>query len=399
MQSDPILVEADRCVKCGYCLPHCPTYVLTRDEGESPRGRIALLQALASGTLDTPRLHAHLDHCLACRGCERVCPSGVRYGALITAGRALQHKRRGGVRRWVSERLAGLVAGAPSHPRFFKLLELYRDSPLHGLVRRFAPERLALLDGLIPDGPLGFLAGGIHRPLGEPVARVGLFTGCVGQLADRKVLEAAIRVLVRLGVEVRVPVAQVCCGALHHHAGMAVESQSLAARNRDAFGGIPLDAILGVSSGCGAHLAEHAALPVPYVEISRYLDQLRWPDGLELRPLERRVLLHTPCSMRLLPGGGSAAGRLLGRIPCLKVEPLADDGLCCGGAGGYLLTQPQLAERLRAPHLAAIAASGADLLLTSNSGCNLHLAAGIRAAGLQVEVLHPVELLARQMEM
>ncbi len=396
MHTNPILAEADRCVKCGYCLPHCPTYQISHNEGESPRGRIALLQALASGALDTPRLNTHLDHCLACRACERVCPSGVRYGTLIIAGRSLQRQRGSAARRWISTRLAGLVAGAPSFPVLLRLVQIYRDSPLRWLVRRFAPKPLALMDGLLPEGRLGFLPSGEHRPSGrEPVARVGLFTGCVGQLADRPTLEAAIRLLVRMGVEVRVPAEQVCCGALHHHAGMEGESCVRMERNRVAFGEGALDAVVAVSSGCGAHLAEHGALPAEFVEISRYLERLSWPEGLQLRPLELRVLLHTPCSLRLL-AGGDAPLQLLKRIPGLKVEALDDHGLCCGGAGGYLLTQPQIAEQLRAPHLEAVAASGAELLLTSNSGCRLHLTAGIRAAGLKVEVMHPVELLARQ---
>ncbi|HHH38416.1 MAG TPA: (Fe-S)-binding protein [Sedimenticola sp.] len=397
MQPDQILTEADRCVKCGLCLPNCPTYRATLNEGDSPRGRIALIQALAAATLESPRLHRHLDRCLGCRACEESCPSGVRYGLLLDAAREIQRRQGRGLNRHLLELISRLPYSGVSAP----LLALYRHSGLRRLVRRLGGKRLQRLDRLLP----GRTGGGWqpdYRPPDQVLGRVGLFTGCVGRLADRPALDAAIRVLNRLGLEVVVPPGQGCCGALHQHNGMPGRALTLAAGNRRAFNGRELEAVLYLASGCGAQLHDYPGLGEPFdapvMDISRFLCGRIRDREHRFRPLPRRVLLHTPCSQRNILREPDAAGPLLQQIPELDLCRLPDGIGCCGAAGSYLLTQPAMADRLRRRTLEAVAGEHVEILVTSNTGCALHLAAGLEMTGSPVRVMHPVELFEQQLE-
>ncbi|MGH8539699.1 MAG: (Fe-S)-binding protein, partial [Stenotrophobium sp.] len=328
------LAQADQCVKCGMCLPHCPTYMQTRHEGDSPRGRIALMQGLATGMIpQTAKLEEHLDGCLSCRACEAVCPAQVPYGHLIDAGRSLlapqrpqEMRRMRFIGYWLTNRTARRMAGV--------LLWLYQRLGLQFLLRRtrlLGHGPLARLESLLPAvtlpwrlrarNPVRFdklTANGKYqtetvRP--EPVegqsqqqSKVALFTGCTGELADRQTLEDAIHVLNRIGVSVEVPAAQGCCGALHQHAGLNAEARKLLANNLRAFGddGAP---ILSPASGCGAALMEYPQIAGVEFRASavafagRVLDLnafllAHWPANLALKPLHARILVHTPCTLR-----------------------------------------------------------------------------------------------------
>ncbi|MCB1760308.1 MAG: (Fe-S)-binding protein [Gammaproteobacteria bacterium] len=395
MDREALLIEADRCVKCGLCLPHCPTYLSTRDEGDSPRGRIALIQGYVQQRVDTPRLHRHLDRCLGCLACERACPSGVEYGRLIDAVRALQpHARRPNSRLRLE-----LISRLPYMKAMPALLDFYQRSGLRSLAKKVGGHKFRRLDALLPRtttrSPLQ------TTPTSGVTGRVALFTGCVGNIADRPALLALQRLLDRLGFEVVVPREQVCCGALHQHNGQPAKARQLAARNRALFDADPVEAILFVASGCGAQLLDYprldAALEAPVIEACRFL--LRQPGvaALPFAPLEANVLLHTPCSARQLPGGGEAVAELLGLIPGIAVQRAASSH-CCGAAGSYLLTQPELADQLREPLVAAAGRAQFDALLTSNTGCALHLAAGLHGEGSTLRVMHPLELLHAQLK-
>jgi glycolate oxidase iron-sulfur subunit len=400
MTPEQMLTEADRCVKCGYCLPHCPTYALSADEGESPRGRIALIQALIQGNVDSERLHRHLDSCLACRACEPVCPSEVRYGQLITAVRAVQAE---GGRRAGALHKAGLflLSGAPYIQPMAGLLAGYRRLGLASLGQRLGGAAARRLHALLPNGIRSHRWNRVYPAAGDPMGRVGLFTGCIGRITDQPALIAGIRVLNRLGYEVVVPPDQRCCGAMHLHSGDAAAAENLARTNRKAFAGQELEAILGVATGCSARLMDYspqgAPLAAPVMDISSFLCETPGIDKLELRPLDSLVTIHTPCSMRNILRETSAPRRLLQQIPGIELQGLQDNGLCCGAAGLYLLTHPENADRLRRDKIGALQQSRAEILVTSNTGCALHLAAGARAAGMEIEVLHPVELLVRQL--
>jgi len=376
---EQIREDADRCVLCGLCLPHCPTYRLSHDEAESPRGRISLMQALAAGRLPADAaLAGHLERCLGCRSCETMCPSRVPYSRLLTNGRALL--RAEGV-RWPVP-LRPLLEGPSALRRGARgALRLYQMSGLERLQRTGAPM-------LPPRRPLPHC----RLPAGPRRGTVALFTGCTGEFLDQETLHAAIILLHHLGYAVHLPKGQGCCGALAGQAGDAAGAERLAARNRAAFSE-PYDAVLGVASGCIAPLREAG---VAVTEITTFLAGVEWGEAARPAPLVATAALHLPCSLRNGGGAADAPRRLLKQIPRLDLLELPPKG-CCGGAGTYPLTQRESARALREPWLETLRDSPASLLLSANIGCALHLGAGLREAGIEMEVIHPVTLLARQL--
>ncbi len=396
------LDAADQCVKCGMCLPHCPTYGVTLNEAESPRGRIMLMQALATGALVADAaVEAHLDGCLTCRACEVVCPAQVPYGRLIDAVREqLAHARP------QRARLASLMAAVLTNRALLWLvalpLWLYQRLGLQHVVRSLrllGRGRLARLESLLPT---------VHLPrLPAPSARtdgmeVMLFANCTSPLAEAGALRAAVTLLEALGCRVTVPAGQTCCGAMHQHAGLAQPARACAARNLEAFaGGAP---IVGIASGCTAQLLDYGLLAgaaradgfVKRVQdIGAFVLAHPAFEKLQFEPLPARVLLHTPCTLRNVVKQPDVVRRLLARIPALEVE--AFDSACCGAAGSYFLTQPEMADALLEPKLQRARASQPDVVVSSNVGCAIHLAAGLRRDGVTARVAHPLELLAAQL--
>ncbi len=386
-----LLHEADRCVKCGICLPHCPTYKLTLDEGDSPRGRISLIQALANGHLSDAETHYHLDRCLSCLACESACPSGVNYGYLIDGTRAL------GKPGWKKRLIHRFISVQPYRNSSRLLLKLYRFSGLRHLLRLFGGKQLRRLDDLLPRAAEIGLWRKQYLPATEPRGRIGLFTGCVGRISDRKGLDASIKVLNCLGYEVVVPSIQGCCGALQQHAGEPETAKRMTAINQTAFSSDGLDAILYIASGCGAQLVKQS-FGIPVFEITQFLNQCHWPDEARLNALPQTVGLHTPCTLKHQLKLADEPKRLLSRIPEIELISL-DEIDCCGAAGSYLLEQPLMADNLRQKALDKILPhNNLAFLSTSNSGCALHLASGMRKIAANVQTVHPIELVAMSLD-
>ncbi len=390
MTPEQLLQESDLCVKCGLCLPHCPTYRIRQDEGDSPRGRIALIQGVLSGQLvSTPQLHAHLNRCLGCRACERACPSAVKYSKLIDGIRAVSTQQGDSIERWVRKIALKLV----SKPQLLAIgMGLLQYLPLHHL-QKIRGRKLQRLIGFGLNIHRSIVWQATYPPIGEKVGRVALFLGCISQFSDQAALLSAIRVLNCLGWEVVIPPKQSCCGALYQHAGDPVAADKFQAQNKMAFGDLPVAAILTIASGCGAHIKEYENFPVASYDVSDFLNQQPWPAQVRLKPLPQQVIVHDACSLRT----ADTVYQLLGQIPEVELTSLPENSLCCGAGGINLVTEPQMADALLAAKLARLQTSKATILLTSNTSCALHFAAGIRKAGLNIEVLHPIQLLERQL--
>lgn len=384
--SPACFAATDLCVKCGLCLPHCPTYRLSQNESESPRGRLALLQGWADGKLAaTPALLAHLDSCLGCRRCETVCPAKVPYGRLLDEFRAQQPQRE-----WLGRWARCLLANPSQRQWLARGMSRYGHSPGRRWLRRLLPSALEGLAHAATPQPLA----AFYPAQGRETARVALFTGCTGDWLDSAALQAGIAVLTRLGVAVSIPPQQGCCGALHWHAGERAAAAPLLENNRTSFHGA--DIVLAVASGCGDFLAEHSQLQPKVMDISAFLAELAWPESVLLSPLPAHVCLHTPCSLNKRWSDPAAPAKLLGKIPDLRLTELPAEPACCGAAGTYALSHPAWAERLRDELLASIRDNPPDYLASANVGCANHWRAGLAAQGLAAtQVIHPVQLLAR----
>ena len=398
---------------CGLCLPHCPTYRKTGNENESPRGRIALMRALAAGDLPlNDKLIGHLSLCTGCRACESVCPSYVGYAEVFHASLATiaARHRPPWHRRLLRKLLLGLITQPARLRRMAGLLRLYQRSGLRTVLRATGLLRLtrtARLDALLPDTPMQNKKWQEYYPAtGEKRGDVALFTGCLSPAVDSATLDATVRVLNRLGYDVRVPANQGCCGAIHLHAGDTATAAGLMQNNLRAFSAAA-GAIIGVASGCTAVLAEYSRhLPqqenagdfsARVTDINRFLQETPWPESVTLAPLARTIAVQDPCSLRNVLHSQQSPYALLKNIPQAQVVPLAENHLCCGGAGAYMLSQPAMADDLRADKLRHMRRLGPDILVSSNLGCALHLAAGLRSTDLHVEVMHPVALIDRQL--
>ena len=406
--------EAAKCVACGLCLPHCPTYGLLHDESESPRGRLSLMLALAKGELPlSDKLELHLARCLDCRACEKVCPSYVSYGLTLDSARALIEAAREpsaspaarsvSILQWLVEK--------PGRVRILgKILRLYRLSGLQWLLRTSRLLKLfgfAELEANLTSLPTPKAAAEIYPTQSKSKGKVTIFTGCLTQITDQQTLISAIRLLNRLGYEVHVPPDQGCCGALHLHSGLPEKTAELMDQNIKALTG-DTGPILCAASGCTATLSEYAKyresdksaerFSSRVTDLNQFLAGLAWSSDIAFRPLNKRIAVHDPCTLTNVLRQEDKPYALLARIPGAEIIPLPDNSLCCGAAGTYHLTQTRIARQLRAPKIDHLRRLAPDILVTSNSGCAMYLAAGIHEAGLAIEVMHPVVLLERQIQ-
>ena len=409
----------NQCVHCGLCLASCPTFAELGTEMDSPRGRIFIIKSLAEGRMAmSDSAVNHLSLCLDCRACETVCPAGVPYGQLIEAAKAEIERVRPGsasrrIFRWLN---FDLLLGHPAMLHAAAAaMRAYEASGLQRLVRatglaRVLPGTLSAWEKLLPSMP----AAAARRPLpsltpaeGTRRGRVALLEGCVQSVVFGAHNRATARVLALNGWEVVVPRGQACCGALNAHGGDHARAVEMAKRTIDAFAPLRAEAVVVNTSGCGAHMkafgrlladepayAERAAGFARSVQdVSEFLarEPLRGP----LRPVPMTVTYHDPCHVVHGQKVRAQPRQLLAQIPGLKVVDLAESDWCCGSAGIYNLTQPEMATRLLNRKVNHVLATGVQAVVTANPGCILQIQQGLKERGRDVRVLHIVEVLGR----
>lgn len=390
--------DADRCVMCGLCLPHCPTYGATRNEADSPRGRVALIAALAQNKLRADAgLTTHLDQCLHCLRCQRACPAEVAYAGLIDGAKELL--RDEGALAPPPLWLRWIVGGAALRRALALAIRVWQRSGLQAMLRRskwWRKTKIGRLEAMLPRAAARIRAlrrTQMQAPRGSEARSVDLFTGCVAEIGDQETLEAARRLLHAAGFAVRVPKGQGCCGALDQHSGDARNARRCIERNRAAFAGTA--PIISCATGCGAQWRQHGGEAA-----ARHRDVLDFlaehGQTLAFAPLPEKAALHVPCTQHDA-GGPAAAKRLLARVPGLALTDLPDRGGCCGAAGLHLLRQPEMGARLIADTIDALEAMDVKTLLTTNIGCAMHFRRALYERGLDVAVMHPASLLCRQL--
>ncbi len=422
LQLDPRTYDrALSCVHCGLCLPACPTYTQTGHEADSPRGRIQLMRGLADGVIQpSESVQEHLDLCLDCRACETACPSAVVYHELIEETRAklgakakLPIKSR--LLRWVFFHVftrPTRLKWALVPPRLMQKIGLYSLLRKSGIFK-LLPLEFQKMEQMLPaEGRIWPMRLEGTASTNPQAVQVGFLGGCIGSVMFDKVNRQAAELLVACGASVVVPRAQTCCGAIHHHSGAHEPTEEMARRNIDAF--LPANEagvkyITTTIAGCGAMLRDYGTLlrddpayaarakefSARVRDISEVLVELGIP-ALK-NAVNETVTYHDACHLAHAQKVTGPPRKLLASIPGLTLVPLPDSDMCCGAAGTYNLTQPEMASKLAGRKLNNIAATGCRICVTGNVGCAMHIQSEAVARGEAVTVVHPVELLHRAM--
>ena len=415
------------CIHCGLCLEACPTYVITGDENDGPRGRLYLMRAVGEGRLpkESRSFERHIDRCLGCRACEQVCPAGVEYGQLLEAARAdlFSSKQQTGFSYKALRFALKYIWLHATRLRFgFSLARLLRDSGFAGVLvktglARFLSRRfefaLALLQSSRPENRS--LSQANNKPVNKtrraaaparvPSSSAMLFSGCVGEGLFSRVNQATVRVLKANGVEITIPNEQVCCGALHAHAGDLEGARMLAQENIRAFSSAEDVTIVTNAGGCGAMLATYGHLlgdDETFAAAARKFSERIRDVSQQLKAVgcisgsgsaDEPVTYDASCHLLYGQHAGEAPLEMLAGISHLDFRRLEGSERCCGGAGIYNLLEPDLSRDVLAEKLANIEASGAVILATGNPGCQMQIGAGALLAGMKLKTCHPVELL------
>ncbi|MCC7419422.1 MAG: (Fe-S)-binding protein [Planctomycetaceae bacterium] len=417
-------IEYDKfldCVHCGLCTSACPTYLETGNENDSPRGRIYLMRGVVDGRIPmTDTVRRHLDLCLDCRSCETACPSGVQYGRLIEPFRVdmqqtLPPAKKGGTPGWFQKWfLYGLF---PSSTRMRLALfpaRILQATGLDRLANRLGVERLL-------PGPLKRMWKQLPKlqprkgtlpevlpAIGPKRARVALFTGCVAEAMFPETNRATARVLQHNGCEVVIPRTQQCCGAIHYHSGAGEPALKLALANAAAFAD-DVDAVIVNVAGCGSMLKDYGHVAHELAPddartgavLNRFASKVKDVSEflMQLGPIAPRgeirakATYHDACHLVHAQRVREQPRDLLSFIPGLEVVPLAESEVCCGAAGSYNLTEPEMSERLAQRKLQNILKTGAEIVIMGNAGCSLQMQAAIRDGGHKILVSHPMDLL------
>jgi len=359
------------------------------NENESPRGRLVLGKAFLSDLVEeTNELVEHIEHCLVCRSCESSCPSGVQFGAFMDGLRSHLPQKED------QHDLVNILTDQQQRRSLNKKLWLSQKSGLLSIGKTILDNNNKRILKSLPEIKR-FKELDSHYPAqGAEKITVMLFTGCNSELLGNSLVLTAIELLTKLGVSVHIPSEQQCCGGLPRHRGDAVQANNLEEKNLSAFTHAENIPILTLASGCGASLLDYngegaESFTSRISDINYFLVHHLQSIKDTLKPLDKKVILHTPCSMRNVLRQDKAVAELLALIPGLEVTHLTSQRGCCGAAGSYMYEQPDYADALREPILDELATQQADILVTTNIGCAMHIQAG----NAKIEVLHPIELL------
>jgi len=375
-----ILNAADRCVACGMCLPVCPSYRIAQQESESPRGRLSLIQAYLQGSIeDSLQLRSHLDHCLLCRSCEKICPAKVPFASIMDRVQS----RLAVNRKWPLTKK--LLLACVKNKHYLTVVErLLRVSGFKWFLKQLSLPKL-LQYAVRLERPDQF--NEFYPASGKAHARVALFTGCVQSFFDPDSLKLTVRVLNHLGVDVYIPKQQACCGAMHLHSGKEKDSRQLQKQNKQAFSALPVDAIISLSSACTVTLQESAYKDLPvFIDLSTFLQQINWQQHATVSELDLSLLLHIPCTQKNILNNVNDLKMIMSHIPGLSVTEIT--GNCCGAAGTYMLDFPDWSQRIQSDLLENLDPGAYDYLITSNIGCQLQL------ENKDISVVQPITLIA-----
>ena len=396
--------KALSCVHCGLCLSSCPTYLETGNENNSPRGRIYTMRAMQSGQLEVSAVPVrHMDLCLGCRACETACPSGVEYGMLLEQTRDHIEKHHGrGLVQWLLRRLViEQVFPFPWRMRLALLpVRLVRVLRLGVLLPKFAKEMIELLPRRLANSSLPTERLAKHPPKGK----VGFIEGCAMRVMFGDTNESSAELLNREGWDVLAPKGQGCCGALYAHSGQLAKARNCARRNIAAFDKQPLDAIIINAAGCGSTLVEYGELlkndPVwakrAETFSSKVKDLVSWLEGAGCvnSGSDTKVTYHDACHLAHAQGITAKPRALVQALAGDSFVELAEADLCCGSAGSYNLTEPEMANRLQQRKVQNIIDSGADVVVTTNPGCLLQIQSGLRKVGADhIRTIHIADYL------
>ena len=403
----------DQCIHCGLCLQNCPTYVVLGKEADSPRGRISLMRAVSDGRAPIDgAFRDHLDLCLSCLSCQTACPSGVQYGALIDTVRVTlaETRKPGVIERFV--RWLGLREFMPHLGRLrfaAKFFRLYQLVGLQKLVRaiNLLPKNLKAMEAILPPLPASYIDYSQSAPaIGEKRGTVLFFYGCLQDAFLGDVNKATIRVLQRSGFEVHFPQTQTCCGAAQVHTGETDLARNLARKNIAAFDSNEnYLAIINNAGGCGAMLKEYGHLladdPAYAEKAKRFASQVQdisefLARNLNVPPkgaVNARVTYSDSCHLRNAQKIIKQPRELIKSIPGIDYIEMQSPDRCCGSAGVYNLVEVDMANEVLDARMRDIAATGADTIVTTNTGCHMQLIYGVRRAKMNARVVHLVELL------
>ena len=403
-QEDKLLA----CIHCGLCLEACPTYVITGNENDGPRGRLYLMRAVAEGRLEktSNAFATHIDRCLGCRACEQVCPAGVEYGQLLEASREvlLEAQPKSDLANRVLRFVLRHVWLSRWRLRmFFGAARLFRDL---GFARLLLKTGFGI--ALLESSKEVFHAKAQRSKEKRAGESVLLFKGCVGEGLFARVNRATERVLSANDFDVEAPAEQVCCGALHAHAGDLEGARQLARKNIAAFDSEA--PIITNAGGCGAMLTTYAHLFANDEDLAeraakfsaRVRDVSQQLATTEMRtapsPVGQRVTYDTSCHLMYGQHSGEASERMLRSVTGKDFVALNGSERCCGAAGVYNLLQPEMSQRVLDEKLGHIRESGAGILATGNPGCQMHIGAGACLAGMKLKVCHPIEIVDQAYE-